>query len=207
VLDDDLERVPPGVTGNLYIRGIGLSPGYWQDPVRTDEAFLVDRVRWGRIYRTGDLARVDDRGLVYFLGRADSQIKSRGYRIELGEIESALASTGLAVESVVTAVTTHGFEGQQICCGYVPAADAVADPAAVRQTLRGLLPPYMVPTRWKTWTRLPRGPSGKLDRKGVRDAFAAELAAEEASAAAAPVRVGARASAGAREGASGGFPG
>ena len=73
--------------------GAGLSPGYWEDPEKTAAAFLdgpeVMR-RHGRIYKTGDLAKRADDGLVYFLGRADSQIKSRGYRIELGEIETAL---------------------------------------------------------------------------------------------------------------------
>jgi non-ribosomal peptide synthetase component F len=77
--------------GDLYIRGAGLSPGYWRDPDKTALAFLP----YGpdgreRIYKTGDRARVGDDGLVYFMGRSDSQIKSRGYRIELGEVEAAL---------------------------------------------------------------------------------------------------------------------
>ena len=91
VLDEELRPVPAGVTGMLYIAGAGLSPGYWEDDERTREAFLPDpRDATGErcIYRTGDLARRDDSGLAYFLGRADSQIKSRGYRIELGEIET-----------------------------------------------------------------------------------------------------------------------
>ena len=94
MLDGDLRPTPPGEIGDLYIAGQGLSPGYWRDTEKTAAAFLQDPRApldaAARIYRTGDLARVDEEGLVRFLGRADSQIKSRGYRIELGEIETAL---------------------------------------------------------------------------------------------------------------------
>src|SRR5207253_180109 len=84
VLDEYLRPLPPGEVGDLYIRGVGLSPGYWRDPEKTNAAFT--RVgACDRVYRTGDLARVGDDGLVYFEGRVDSQVKSRGYRIELGE--------------------------------------------------------------------------------------------------------------------------
>ena len=94
VLDGDLRPVPSGTIGDLYIGGVGLSPGYWRDEDKTRVAFLkdprsADETR--RIYRTGDLARLGTDGLTYFHGRSDSQIKSRGYRIELGEIETALA--------------------------------------------------------------------------------------------------------------------
>src|SRR5262249_11055463 len=114
VLDDYLQPAPPGEIGFLFIAGVGLSPGYWRDEQKTNEVFLP---RPGaadaneRIYKTGDLAKVGEGGLVYFLGRADSQIKSRGYRIELGEIETALNALGLLRECAVVAVDTGGFEG------------------------------------------------------------------------------------------------
>src|SRR4029077_19759409 len=94
VLNDDLEPVPAGQTGNLFIGGSGLSPGYWRDPEKTAAAFLADprnsatsegsgtADRNERLYRTGNLAWEDESGCVYFIGRADTQIKSRGYRIE-----------------------------------------------------------------------------------------------------------------------------
>jgi amino acid adenylation domain-containing protein len=95
VLNDTLDPVPQGEIGDLYIRGVGLSPGYWKDPERT-AARLVRNPRSAdpndRLYKTGDLARTGPDGLVYFLGQVDSQIKSRGYRIELGEIEAALST-------------------------------------------------------------------------------------------------------------------
>ena len=181
VLDGDLRSVPPGETGELYIAGAGLSPGYWRDPARTAAAFLPDPRRLrpgGRIYRTGDLARADRSGRVHVLGRADSQIKSRGYRIELGEIETAIAALGLTREAVVTAVPSAGFEGHRICCAYVPAGGVEAGPAALRRELGRLLPGYMIPARWMSWERLPRNGSGKLDRRRVHEAFAAPVEAE-----------------------------
>ena len=71
-----------------------MTAGYWRDDERTREAFVRDPLvgRDGVFYRTGDLARVDEHGVVFFLGRTDSQIKSRGHRIELGEIEAALST-------------------------------------------------------------------------------------------------------------------
>lgn len=172
VLDRHLRPVAPGEQGELYLRGVGLSPGYWQDPARTREVFLPDPAGGGpgeRIYRTGDLARLGEDGLVYFCGRADSQVKSRGYRVELGEVEIAVASLGLAREAVVTAVPTDGFEGHRICCAYVPAPDRDATPSALRRELRRLLPDYMIPARWLTYERLPRNANGKLDRKRIQE--------------------------------------
>ncbi len=175
VLDRGLGAVPPGEAGELFIRGPGLSPGYWRDPRRTAEAFLPDPEAGpegpgGRLYRTGDLAWADGDGLFHLVGRADAQIKSRGYRIEPGEIEAAIAATGLAGEAVVTAVETAGFEGKSICCAFVPAAGA--GPAELRRQLGRLLPPYMLPARWERLDRLPRTPNGKLDRNRVRQMFA-----------------------------------
>jgi amino acid adenylation domain-containing protein len=86
VLDRDLRPVPRGEAGHLYIGGSGLSPGYWRDPERTREVFLLDpgcRNPSARIYRTGDLARVDDDRNVHFLGREDQSTKTRGLRVEL----------------------------------------------------------------------------------------------------------------------------
>jgi amino acid adenylation domain-containing protein len=173
VLDAGRRPVAAGEVGELYIRGVGLSPGYWRDPERTRQAFLPDpEDPASRIYRTGDLARVGEDGLFYLVGRIDSQIKSRGYRIELGEVETAIAATGLTQEVVVTAIPTDGFEGHSICCAYVPAPGRDAEPVALRRELGRLLPAYMIPQHWMTWERLPRNGSGKLDRRIVQETFA-----------------------------------
>jgi non-ribosomal peptide synthetase component F len=174
VLDGNLRPVARGEPGDLYISGAGLSPGYWRDPVRTSEAFLTLPGPAGpgsRIYRTGDLARIGSDGLVYFLGRADSQIKSRGYRIELGEIETALNALDSLQESAVVAVESGGFEGTIICCAFVPKPDSSASCATVQAALRRSLPAYMIPSSWIGFESLPRNANGKIDRRAIKELF------------------------------------
>lgn len=174
VLNEALLPVPTGEIGNLYIRGAGLSPGYWRDEGKTQAAFIRNPFNSDpsdRLYKTGDLARICDDGLVYFHGRADTQIKSRGYRIELGEIESALHAMPLLQESAVVAIEAEGFEGATICCAYVPANGHDVTPLVLRKALRSAVPPYMIPSHYLTFEKLPKNGSGKLDRPTLRDAF------------------------------------
>jgi len=174
VLDEALRPVPRGETGELYIRGCGLSPGYWNDPEKTAQAFLAFPASagpWDRIYRTGDLASVGDDRLVYFLGRADSQIKSRGYRIELGEIEAALNSTGAVAECAVVAVAAGGFENATICCAYAPRNGRDVTPAELRTRLGKVVPGYMIPSRWMAFRELPKNVNGKIDRRTLKEAL------------------------------------
>ncbi len=173
-LDDELKPVPAGVIGDLYISGVGLSPGYWQDPEKTDAVFIK---RPGssdpndRIYKTGDLAKVGEDGLFYYIGRADSQIKSRGYRIELGEIETALNALNLTEECAIVAINTEGFEGVAICCAFAPLKDVDAPPARLRMEMSKVLPNYMTPTRWMRLDFLPKNANGKIDRSALRERF------------------------------------
>ncbi len=178
VLDQALQPVPVGEIGDLYIRGVGLSPGYWRDPGKTRAAFLPNPAdATDRIYRTGDLARVGPDGLVYFLGRADAQIKSRGYRIELGEIEAALQSLPELVESVVVALPTDGFEGTVISCAYVPRPGASVTALSLRRELGKLLPAYMLPSVWRASNALPRNANGKIDRRRIKEEWSRDEAA------------------------------
>jgi amino acid adenylation domain-containing protein len=182
ILDDAMRPVPSGEPGDLYIRGVGLSPGYWRDPDKTAGAFLPNPLNHDptdRLYRTGDLARVGADGLIYFLGRADTQIKSRGYRIELGEIEAALGALGVLREYAIVAVDAGTFGGPIICCAYVPDPDSPVEAARLRSALAQLVPAYMLPARWKAYDELPRNPNGKIDRPCLREAFAAQTAAPE----------------------------
>ncbi len=172
VLDERLAPAPSGVIGDLYIGGAGVSPGYWRDAERTAAAFVPDpRDPLRRLYRTGDLAKTGPDGLVYFVGRADTQIKSRGYRIELGEIEAALNTIDGLQEAAVVGVPTGGFEGTAIACAYAPARGRALTPAQLRSALRTLLPAYMVPSRWMTLPGLPKNGSGKIDRRLLREKF------------------------------------
>lgn len=176
VLDDQFRPVAPGETGALYIGGKGLSSGYWKDPKKTAAAFLPNPFSpdsSDRIYNTGDLAKTDQDGLVYFVGRLDSQIKNRGYRIELGEIEAALNELEDVKEAAVVALKGDHFEESLICCVYSPSSTAppMPMPAAVKKALRKKLPSHMLPSRWIVSEQLPKNINGKIDRPLLKEWF------------------------------------
>ena len=176
ILDDALRPVAPGDAGELYISGAGLSPGYWRDLEKTRGVFVPWHDANGtleRIYRTGDLARRGADGLVYFLGRADTQVKSRGYRIELGEIEAALNTLPELRESAVVSIPSTGFEGALICCAYAAAPGNSVSAERLRKGLAALVPGYMLPSRWRRYDVLPKNSSGKFDRPRLKEDFAA----------------------------------
>ncbi len=173
VLDDNLTPTKIGEIGNLYIEGRGLSPGYWQDLVKTKESFIWhknDNGKLRRIYKTGDLASLREDGLIYFHGRSDYQIKSRGYRIELGEIEHALGEDETLREFAVVPVQLNGFEGTSIGCAYVgkEARNGSLAPG-IKKRLLHKVPSYMMPQVWHEFDQLPRNSNGKIDRKGLTD--------------------------------------
>ncbi len=174
VLDKQLQPVPDGEIGDLYIGGVGVSPGYWRDPEKTRAAFINDPTDPGsgeRIYRTGDRAWRDADGLFYYCGRADTQVKSRGYRIELGEIEAALKTLPELLESAVVAVASDGFEGTTVCCAYVPQPGTEPGLEQLRGALARRVPGFMLPAAWQRYDRLPRNPNGKVDRPLLAEAF------------------------------------
>ena len=178
VLNDAMERIPQDVVGNLFIGGTGLSQGYWNNQENTAAAFVRNPFSSNpseRIYRTGDLARIGGDGLVYFLGRNDSQIKTRGYRVEIGEIEAALNALAELQESAVVAVSES--DSAIICCAYVPASGQQLSPANLREKLSASLPPYMLPIRWRSYSMLPKNSSGKIDRRALKEQFAFGVAA------------------------------
>lgn len=174
VLDEKLQPAAPREIGDLYIAGAGLSPGYWRDEEKTASVFLQDARNPGsgaRLYRTGDLAWQDEAGVVYFVGRADSQIKVRGYRIELGEIETALNSVGKLQECAVVAIQTESFGGWMICCAYAGRGGAEVTPNSLREHLKKLVPSYMFPVRWMSYDVLPKNSNGKIDRPRLKERF------------------------------------
>ncbi len=174
VLDEQLRPAPPGESGDLYIRGVGLSPGYWRDAEKTRRPSVPIRApgHEGAHLQDRRSGRRDEDGLFYFLGRADSQIKSRGYRIELGEIESALGGIEGVHECAVVGVDGEGFEGVAICAAYV--AGNELEPPQLRRALGELLPSYMLPGRWLALTELPKNLNGKVDRPALRERFLAQ---------------------------------
>lgn len=171
VLDANLQQLPIGVPGELYIGGSGLARGYLNRPDLTAERFVTNPLIPGeRIYRTGDLARWRADGQVECLGRVDYQVKVRGFRIELGEIEAVLTQHPDVKEAVV--IVREDQPGEKVLCGYfVP--NAGIDPKQydrlpdVREFLRSQLPDYMVPTQFMVLDALPLTPNGKVDRRAL----------------------------------------
>lgn len=174
VLDENMNEVNDGEMGDLYISGVGLSPGYWRNLEKTEEVFVNRKNGNGkldRIYKTGDLATVGEDDLFYYHGRSDYQIKSRGYRIELGEIESALDELALLREFAVVPVEKGGFEGTAIGCAYVHSNGQKTSSAKLKSELSEIIPGYMIPHFWETYEKLPRNVNGKIDRKNLSQQF------------------------------------
>ncbi|WP_374323149.1 condensation domain-containing protein [Aquipseudomonas alcaligenes] len=166
VLDAELNLLPIGVAGELYIGGeVGLARGYFQRPELTAERFLPDPfgAAGERMYRTGDLVRWRADGTLDYLGRVDHQVKIRGFRIELGEIESQLLALEGVQEAAVIARETP--TGKQLV-GYVVAKEGV-DTAPLKAELAKVLPDYMVPAQIIALAKLPLTPAGKLDRAAL----------------------------------------
>ncbi|MDQ3152096.1 MAG: amino acid adenylation domain-containing protein [Actinomycetota bacterium] len=173
LLDAYGRPVPVGVPGELCVAGAGLARGYVHRPDLTAERFVPDPFSdrpGARMYRTGDLARYRADGTIVFLGRLDDQLKVRGYRVEPGEVERALVRhPGLAEAAVVARV--HGEVNHGLLAFVVPrpAADGAPQPtpAELRDHLRRLLPPYLVPDSFVVMEQLPRAPNGKVDRRAL----------------------------------------
>ena len=170
VLDQDLNRVPAGVAGELYIGNeVGLARGYHDRPDLTAERFLPDPFGEAgeRMYRTGDLVKFRDDGVMEYLGRVDQQVKIRGFRIELGEIESRL----LAFDSIRDAavVAQPSPTGDRLVGYIVPrhTVGAALEPRTLLESLSQALPDYMVPSQLITLEHLPLTPAGKVDRKAL----------------------------------------
>jgi len=171
VLNEDLRPVAEGEAGDVYIGGVGLSPGYWRDLERTQAAFVSDPEAsngGGRLYRTGDRGRLGSDGMVHFLGRADFQIKASGYRVEPGEVENAILGLDEVAACAVVAVTVDDFNGSAIGCVYVASNGAPLPVGEVKKRLAVALPSYMVPTRWLGVDDLPVDSRGKIDRTRAR---------------------------------------
>jgi nonribosomal peptide synthetase DhbF len=169
VLDSNLEPVPLGVAGELYISGASLARGYLKRPALTAERFLADPYAIepsGRMYRTGDLARWREDGILDFVGRADEQVKIRGFRIELGEIEAALRSLPEVADAAVALKEEASF-GKQLVAYLVPSNGALPESAALRRRLNERLPGHMLPSIFMPIKELPRSPNGKINRTAL----------------------------------------
>jgi amino acid adenylation domain-containing protein len=169
VLDSFLRPVPVGVTGHIYLGGIGVGRGYLNDTQRTATAFLPDPYgrEGGRLYQTGDLGRYLADGQIECLGRVDYQVKVRGHRVEPGEIEVILDQHPALRESVV--IDREEPSGDKRLVAYVVTNEQRLAPTIkeLREYLQRKLPDYMVPSHFVFLEMLPLTPNGKVDRRAL----------------------------------------
>jgi len=170
ILDRELELVPEGVWGELYIGGAGLARGYVNRPALTGERFVphpFGAEGGERLYRSGDVVRWMRNGVVEFKGRADGQVKVRGYRIEVGEVEQVISRHPVVQDVIVLAREEREGEGKQLFA-YVVAGDSQGvTPKELRAYVKERLPEYMVPAAFMLLDRFPLTPNGKVDAQAL----------------------------------------
>jgi amino acid adenylation domain-containing protein len=169
VLAPDLQPVPVGVSGEVYIGGEGVTRGYFNCPDLTTERFVPDPfgvMPGARLYKTGDLARFLADGNIEYAGRNDFQVKLRGYRIELSEVEFALAQHPDIREAVVIASGTNN-EDKRLKAYVVLNEMGTATAKQLREFLHERLPEYMLPSSFVMLDALPLTPTGKVDRNAL----------------------------------------
>ncbi len=167
ILDKQMQPLPVGMTGDLYIGGDKVARGYLNRPDLTAERFLPHPYKQGsRIYKTGDVARWREDGNLTYLGRSDHQVKIRGFRIELGEIEIALKANPAVAEVVV--IAREDRPGEKYLAAYVVFnAGKTASVDDLRRCTRERLPEFMTPAQFVFLPKLPLTPNGKVDRRAL----------------------------------------
>ncbi|MNQ45316.1 Dimodular nonribosomal peptide synthase [compost metagenome] len=167
VFNECCKPVPPGVTGELYVGGAGVTRGYLNRPELTAERFVAHPSLAGEVlYRSGDLVRRLENGALAYMGRNDGQIKLRGFRIELGEIERHLVAHD-TVHDAIVAVKGEGDERH--LAAYVVPADAADENwnGKLHRHLTASLPSYMIPSHLVALDALPATSNGKIDRAAL----------------------------------------
>ncbi len=174
VLNDELQLVPRGVKGMLFISGDSMARGYLKRPAMTAERFIPnpfagahpDVTAGARLYNTGDQVRYFEDGTLEFIGRVDDQVKVRGYRIELGEVESALTQHPKVKESVVKVFEEK--PGDRRLVAYVVGnGEDKPRQDELRQFIKQKLPAYMAPAIFEILEKLPLKSNGKVDREAL----------------------------------------
>ncbi|WP_426275197.1 amino acid adenylation domain-containing protein [Chryseobacterium sp. S-02] len=182
ILSENLELLPVGATGELYIGGNLLAKGYLNNEELTNTKFISNPFKEKeKIYRTGDLARWSSEGDIEFLGRIDNQVKIRGFRVELGELERALIRMEDVKEASVITKDNHG--GNKYLVAFIVLnKGALRDVSSIRNQLKEELPGYMIPAQIIFLDKIPLTANGKTDAnflKELADKEAKELVSHE----------------------------
>ena len=167
-LDESLQPVARGATGELYIGGDCVGLGYLNRKQLTDDRFIADpfsRNCRGRLYRTGDLARFNEDGNLVYLGRIDNQVKIKGFRIELDEVETILNQFAGVRECAV--VAREDATGEKRLIAYVVEDAPQAEVDELRKAMKSKVPEYMVPSTFVKMEALPLTTNGKVDRQAL----------------------------------------
>ncbi|AZA99828.1 phenylalanine racemase [Chryseobacterium joostei] len=162
IITDEDKLAEKGEEGELCVRGSSLALGYYNNPEKTQAAFVQNPLNSHYpevIYRTGDIVALNDRNEIIFKGRKDTLIKHQGYRIELGEIEHIIVNT---LKIAKNACCVYNRMSKEIVLYYENATDIEA--AVFRKELLASLPKYMIPTVYIRYDEMPRNPNGKIDR-------------------------------------------
>lgn len=170
ILDDDLKPVPPGVFGELYIGGLGLARGYYNNEVLTNEKFIDNpfiKDNSERIYQTGDIGRFNSNGVIEYLKRKDFQVKLRGQRIELGEIEAVLERNEF-IEQAAALVYTDSNGLQNLMAFIVLDGIDFINENSLKEFLGNYLPKYMIPSFFQVIETMPLTPNGKVNRRELQ---------------------------------------
>jgi amino acid adenylation domain-containing protein len=170
VLDRNLNELPTGIAGELYIAGIASARGYLRRPALTAERFLPDPIGdtpGARMYRTGDLGRRLPGGEIEYLGRIDDQVKLRGARIELGEVRAALLRHPGVRDAVVVVDGNREASERRLIAYYLRRPDHEVEVSELRRSLHDTLPAFMVPSAYVEIAAIPLTQNGKLDRKAL----------------------------------------
>ncbi|WP_343618697.1 amino acid adenylation domain-containing protein [Flavobacterium sp.] len=165
ILDDNLQLVPEGIIGRLYLSGDGIADGYLNQAALTSQKFIDNPFSFGqKMYDTGDLAKWQEDGNLAYFGRKDHQVKLRGYRIELAEIENALLSFSDTIKQAVAAVKKNNEE-DVLAVYYIESEKN--NRVALREYLAKQLPAYMVPSYFVKIESVPLTPNGKVNKKAL----------------------------------------
>ncbi|RXJ81158.1 non-ribosomal peptide synthetase [Arcobacter sp. F2176] len=167
ILDENYRPCPDYAVGKLYIGGIGLSKGYFNDKIKTHKHFIQNPHTKEFLYDTGDLGSFNpsNGGYVEFKGREDNQIKLSGFRIELGEIENNLNEHPNINKAIVVLVEDKSLKkSKQVLVAYI-VTNKIIDENKIKQYLNDHLPEYMIPRFYITLDEIPLSINGKIDYK------------------------------------------